>query len=329
MSLSLLYTGGTLGGRRGERGPLRQDHAVSSFFPLLKRKLPASVRPRNLETIAVRPGLSENRTPADWPILALAVDSAFRRGAEGVVVAHGTDTLLHGACMLARMLPGIPIPVVFTGSNLPLEAPGSDAVQNLAHAFRAARARAARGVWVSFAGAPGLASLVLNPARARKEAFRADCFQPLWGGPAARVTGDGAKGGPLRLTWTDGAPRAGKAGRYTPCFEVDPAVALFTLYPGFDPRMIRRAVAGGVRGIVLAAYGSGTACTAPGRYDVSAAVRSVTRAGARVAVVSQHDGRVREVYGSTADLVRAGAQLMPETTPEAALAALMCGSSGS
>jgi hypothetical protein len=51
----------------------------------------------------------------------------------------------------------------------------------------------------------------------------------------------------------------------------------------------------------------------------------VTRAGVRVAVVSQHYGNVREAYGSTADLVRAGAQLMPETTPEAALAALMCG----
>jgi L-asparaginase/Glu-tRNA(Gln) amidotransferase subunit D len=43
-----------------------------------------------------------------------------------------------------------------------------------------------------------------------------------------------------------------------------------------------------------------------------------------VVVVSQHYGRVHEAYGSTADLVRAGAQLMPETTPEGALAALMC-----
>jgi L-asparaginase/Glu-tRNA(Gln) amidotransferase subunit D len=102
------------------------------------------------------------------------------------------------------------------------------------------------------------------------------------------------------------------------------AVALFTLYPGFDPKVIRQVAASGVLGIVLAAYGAGTACTRPGRYDVSAAVRAVTRAGVRVAVVSQHYGRVREAYGSTVDLVRAGAQLMPETTPEAALAALMC-----
>ncbi len=274
--------------------------------------------------MAIRPCLSENRIPEDWPILARAVDDAWRRGAEGVVVVHGTDTMLYGACVLARLLAGIPVPVVFTGSNLPLEADGTDAVQNLSHAFRVARTRAARGVWVSFAGRPGGVSVVLDPARARKEAFRADCFQPLWGGPAARVSGDAEAGGSVRVRWGKGRPGAVPGNRYEPCFKVDSAVALFMVYPGFDPQVIRQAAARGLRGLVLAAYGSGTACTRPGRYDVCAAVRAATRSGVRVVVVSQHAGRVREAYGSTADLVRSGARLMPETTPEAALAALMC-----
>jgi L-asparaginase/Glu-tRNA(Gln) amidotransferase subunit D len=324
MSLSLIYTGGTMGGRRRGRGPIREDYGLSSFLSMLTKKMPTPVRPLDLDALAVRPALSENRIPEDWPVLARAVDDAVRRGAEGVVVVHGTDTLLVGACLLDRMLAGIPVPVIFTGSNLPLGASGSDAVQNLGHAFRVARSRAARGVWVSYAGKPGEASLVLDPARARKEAFRSDCFQPLWGPAVGRVTGDAEQEGPLRLTWRPEVKRNVRPMPYTPCFELAPA-ALFWLHPGFDPRMIKRAVDDGVRGIVLAAYGSGTACMAPGRFDIRVAVHAAVRAGACVAVVSQHAGRVREAYGSTVDLVRAGARLMPETTPEAALAALMCG----
>lgn len=318
MSLILLYTGGTIGGKRIGRAPVRDDHPLEAFCARLNRLLPAAI-PRDWRAKAVRPALSENRTPADWTGLARAIDAGFRGGAQGVVVAHGTDTMLHAACMMGRMLAGIPIPVVFTGSNLPLDVDGTDAAQNLAHAFRVARAEKARGVWVSYAGTRDGASLILDPARARKEAFRPDCFQPLWTKPAGRVTGKAEKGGPLRLTWRGGTT----AVRYAPVFETAPA-ALFWLYPGFDPRAIRQAVHDGMRGMVLAAYGSGTVCTAPGRYDVIPAVRAAVRAGARVAVVSQHGGRVRTTYGSTADLLDAGAQLMPEATPEAALAALMC-----
>lgn len=323
MKLALIYTGGTIGGRSEAVGPVRREHGLAAFLAILEKRLPARVRPFELEATAVRPALSENRTPADWPVLARAVDRAVRGGVSGVVVAHGTDTMLHGACLVSELLKGIPAPVVFTGSNRPLDESDTDAAQNLGHAFRVARAAGAAGVWISYAGTAQGPSVVLDPKRARKEAFRSDCFQPLWGPAAGRVTGVAERGERLRLS--------GMAGRradcpYAPRFGIRRAV-LFWLYPGFEPALIRRAVAQGVRGIVLAAYGSGTACMAPGGYDVRPAVRAGVRAGVRVAVVSQHAGRVRPAYGSTAELVRAGAELLPETTPEAALAMLMASSS--
>ncbi len=321
MKTVLIYTGGTIGGRSPKRGPVRDDYPLSAFLELLNRRLPVPLRPTNLEAMAARPGMGENRTPADWAALARAVDRVVRAGATGVVVAHGTDTLLHAACTMDRLLAGVPVPVVFTGAMLPLDASGTDAAQNLAHAFRVAREARASGVWVSFAGTPSGASLVLAPGRSRKEAFRPDAFQPLWGGPAGRVTGVAETGGPLRLAWMNKPEPAGRRVDYAPRFDLAPA-ALFWLYPGFDPHAIGQAVRRGARGIVLAAYGSGTACIKPGRWNVAAAVRAAVRAGVRVVVVSQHYGRVRDTYGSTADLVRAGGELMPETTPEAALAAL-------
>jgi L-asparaginase/Glu-tRNA(Gln) amidotransferase subunit D len=104
---------------------------------------------------------------------------------------------------------------------------------------------------------------------------------------------------------------------------VEPGVALFTVHPGFQPAWIEQAVRRNVRAIVLAGYGSGTAC-ASGAFDLRPALRLAAEKGVAVWMVSQHGGRVGPVYGSTAALVREGVSLRPGWTPEAALTALMC-----
>lgn len=48
----------------------------------------------------------------------------------GVVVIHGTDTMAYTASTLSFMMQGIPIPVVFTGSQLSILNPVADATEN-------------------------------------------------------------------------------------------------------------------------------------------------------------------------------------------------------
>jgi L-asparaginase/Glu-tRNA(Gln) amidotransferase subunit D len=320
MNITLIYTGGTIGGICRTSGPVQRDHDAASFSALLKPRL-AREGIRDMPTVEPILGkLSENIVPEDWSALARLIDRHVREGVGGIVVAHGTDTLVYTACALHWLLKGVPVPVVLTASRIPLEARRSDAARNVAHALRVAQCRRRPGVWICFGGQPGGGSLVLEPGRAVKEAGRTDCFQPVLEAPAGKVrASDG------RVTWRKAASGALP---YCPRFEVDPKVALFTVHPGFRPELISGAINGGARGIVLAGYGSGTACVSPGPFDLRAAVRAAVKAGVPVWLVSQHRGRVAMDYGSTEALVKAGACLKPDLTPEAAVTALMCSGSG-
>lgn len=70
---------------------------------------------------------------------------------DGFVLTHGTDTMAYTAAFLCRVLRHFDRPVILTGSQLPMEAEGSDAPDNLSDALRCA-ASAYRGVAVCFAG---------------------------------------------------------------------------------------------------------------------------------------------------------------------------------
>ena len=112
----------------------------------------------------------------------------MRGKAKGIVVAHGTDTMIYSVLAAALMLKNIPIPVIFTGSNIPLDNPDSDASQNLSHALWAAFRSSLKGVFVSFAGTQNGDSLILSPFDLRKEAYRKDCFRPVWDKPIGRIS---------------------------------------------------------------------------------------------------------------------------------------------
>lgn len=54
---------------------------------------------------------------------------------DGFVITHGTDTCAYTAAALSYQLINLSKPVILTGSQLPIDAEGTDAVMNLTHAF--------------------------------------------------------------------------------------------------------------------------------------------------------------------------------------------------
>ena len=77
---------------------------------------------------------SSNMTPEEWQVIAQTA-YANRTGFDGIVVSHGTDTMAYTASAITFMLPNIDLPVVFTGSQLPLSDILSDGPDNLRTAF--------------------------------------------------------------------------------------------------------------------------------------------------------------------------------------------------
>lgn len=250
---------------------------------------------------------SSDITPDEWSKLATLVGNEHDHY-DGFVVIHGTDTMAYTASALAFALGGLRRPVVFTGAQRPLSALRSDARRNLIDAVEVAT-RDIPEVTICFDG------MLLRGCRATKANARDyRGFDSPGTEPLARLGVDiDVTGGVRRPT----APFSFDA-------RFDDRVGVLRTWPGMDPALIDAFVTAGLRGIVLAAYGVGTAPTH--RRPIAPAVRRATDAGVDVLVVTQSTGTVDlEMYQNSLPLAEAGAIAGGRMRIEAAVAKLAHG----
>ena len=73
----------------------------------------------------------------DWVIIANAIYEGLKKF-DGIVVTHGTDTMAYTTSIISYMLKNVDKPVVFTGSQVPIDKEGSDGITNLLQGFQVA-----------------------------------------------------------------------------------------------------------------------------------------------------------------------------------------------
>ncbi|MBT2788720.1 asparaginase [Halomonas sp. ISL-106] len=160
----VIYTGGTIGMQQHAEGlapsgdfAIRMERALKQLTPAQQQSLPS------YEVVSYTTLIdSSAATPLTWQQLAGDINDQLTTYA-GFVIIHGTDTLSWTAASLAYQLQGLDRPVVITGSMLPLESPGSDALDNLHGALQFAAKPALQEVAIYFAGQ------LLRGARAIKQ----------------------------------------------------------------------------------------------------------------------------------------------------------------
>ncbi len=183
---------------------------------------------------------SSNIQPEEWRILAKAAHDALE-SCDGVVITHGTDTMAYSAAALSFMLSGHHKPVVFTGSQLPITHPLSDAIPNLHCAFAAAL-EGVEGTYIAFH------QKIISGVRAVKTRTTSfDAFDSVNAPPAGHVDGDG-----VHFAYPQPVQ-----GAYQYLDEIDPRVFLLKLMPGTLPDVFDWIVSAGYRGVVIEAFGLG------------------------------------------------------------------------
>ena len=297
----LLTTGGTIASMPGGEGlePHRSD--------VMERELQQL---RTYYDITVRDVMcldSSNIRPEEWQQIACRIFED-RTGFDGIVVSHGTDTMAYTASAVTFMLPDIDLPVVFTGSQLPLADILSDGPDNLRTAFAMA-ASGCCGVFLAFD------RKVMRGCRAVKvRASGFSAFESVNAQYTAQVSNRGLLIDPQLLPERTGPARL--------CPEISDKVFLLKLTPGLNPAVFDMLAAMGYKGIVVEAFGLG------GVNVLHKGLRGIHRAvedGISVVITTQclYDSANLEVYQVGNKLLELGVIQGRDMTSEAAMTKLM------
>lgn len=133
----LIYTGGTIGMRKhpetGELVPI-DFNSIQDNFPGLQN---TNILFDMVSMIEVKD--SSDISPDDWIEMAKTVEDNYDKY-KGFVFLHGSDTMAFSASALSFIFENLSKPVVFTGSQLPMGVPRTDALENLLTAMEIASA---------------------------------------------------------------------------------------------------------------------------------------------------------------------------------------------
>ena len=297
----LLTTGGTIASVPGGEGlePHRSD--------VMERELEQL---RTYYDITVKDVMcldSSNIRPEEWQTIAQNIFE-FRTGFDGIVVSHGTDTMAYTASAVTFMLPDIDLPVVFTGSQLPLADVLSDGPDNLRTAFAMA-ASGHPGVFLAFD------RKVMRGCRAVKvRASGFSAFESVNARYAAQVSNRGLVVDPQMLPKRNGTAQLKS--------DISKNVFLLKLTPGLNPAIFDMLAAMGYKGIVIEAFGLG------GINVLHKGLRGIHRAvedGISVVVTTQclYDSSNLQVYQVGTRLLELGVIQGRDMTTEAAMTKLM------
>lgn len=187
--ITILHTGGTVASKVDySTGAVVAKYTAEELLDLY----PALSAEANISSELIRNMMSDDMRFDHYNIIGEAVQKAIKKGAVGVIITHGTDTMHYTAAALGFMLKNLSVPVVLVGSQRSSDRGSSDAVSNLLAACRfitAAKGRA--GVFTCMHATPDdNRFFVIDAFHVRKmHTSRRDAFKPINKGPYAVVEG--------------------------------------------------------------------------------------------------------------------------------------------
>lgn len=275
----LFATGGTIASSDAGHGlqPTVNVDQLLEYIPDIRELC-------QLEGIALMQIDSTNMNPKRMGIIAKAIEEHYK-DADGFVVAHGTDTMAYSAAALSIMLKNLGKPVVLTGSQLPIEAPGTDGKKNLSDAIRFA-CEGVPGVYLVFDGA------VIDGMHAIKMKTRSmDAFSSVNAPEVAHI----AEGRIVYNTaWKDGICGKDAAHMYADTTMCQDVIVL-KLFPGMSEKIFDF-VRENYRGVIIESFGIGGV---PGEQpDLVTKVQELAEARLAVVITTQclYEGVDLSVY---------------------------------
>ncbi|MDR1691748.1 MAG: asparaginase [Oscillospiraceae bacterium] len=312
-TILLITTGGTIACRKNEAGvysPELRGRELTACVPEI-----ASICEPRYNDIYQTPLDSTNIQLSDWALMSEAIYAGLTQDCDGIVVTMGTDTMSYTAAMLSFMLINPHKPVILTGSQIPMTAPGTDGKQNLLDAFQTALA-GYPGIYIVFDG-----KIIYGTRASKVDALSSCAIEPINVPRAGSVTAGGVlMEHPIKI------PAGGETRMDN---RVCGDVFLLKLIPGLVPDKIDTLLDLGFKGIVLEVFGlQGIPTASDGRASVYQSIKKVLERGKTIPIAATTQCVKGETnFGVYAlggrELLEAGLIPCYDMTTEAAVTKLM------
>ena len=249
---------------------------------------------------------SSNMQPEEWVLIARRI-AELVPDVDGIVLTHGTDTMAYTASALSFMLQNLPIPVVITGSQLPLIHPLSDGLDNIRVAFAAVLSEL-QGVFIAFNR-----KVMLGCRAVKVRTMGFDAFESVNVEPIGIVDARG-----LHLNRI-----IRSSGEFVLKDRLCEDVMLLKLTPGMNPEIFDMLLQMNYKGIVIEAFGAGGINFI--RRDLIAKLEKMAAAGIAVVVCSQclYEHSDFSIYQTGLKVLQQGVIQGYDMTSEACLTKLM------
>jgi glutamyl-tRNA(Gln) amidotransferase subunit D len=248
-NISIISTGGTVASV--------VDYKTGAVHPAftaedLIRANPELLIHANINGEAILNILSENMKPEYWVKTARSIADEINNGADGVVVAHGTDTMHYTSAALSFML-DTPVPVIVTGAQRSSDRPSSDAFMNIISSVVAAKSDIAEVTLCMHAEEDDSYCYLHRGTKVRKmHTTRRDTFRSINSIPLAKI-----KKGKLKLIDKNSTYNKRNNSAVQLHDEIEEKVAFIKSYPGIEAEVIDYHIDSGFKGMVLEGTGLG------------------------------------------------------------------------
>ena len=307
LNISIVYVlsmGGAICANRQKNGEV-----AAGDTQVLRSLLADTDKSVHYQVISVGKLLSEEIEPADWAELIAEVAARIATGtANGIVIAHGTDTLAYTAPLLVWLFSDCDVPVVITASSVVPDA-SDEAKRNLQFAVKTA-CNKKNGVYVVYGGK------LLSPLNLKFEKPAPDGFtnwnmdKPVYtcdSGPFAK------QGNILMDADTFVLKQVLK--------EAANNMVVCKVYPGLRSESYLRLVDEGIRYIFLELYETGTASMRSSDYSLKPLLLKGRKKGCKFFCTSQQQSLLDfSDYSTSRRMWREGAVPMGGLTTESAIA---------
>lgn len=313
--VTILHTGGTI----ASKVDYRTGSVYSSFKPEdLMEMFPELGEIAKFDSVFIRNMWSDDLRFKHFELIAKAIETEVKKGADGIIIGMGTDNLAVAAAAMAFILESIPVPVIFVGAQRSSDRGSSDAAMNLICAATFIAKTDFSGVALCMHENVSDNDCVILPAcKTRKlHTSRRDAFRPVNAQAIARINYD-TKDVTLITKWNK------DSGKLLVKPKMEEKVGLMKIHIQMQPEQFE--FYKGYKGLIIEGTGLGHT---PGQVPdeitkihkkIYPAIKSVIDSGCVVVMTSQCIyGRVQmNVYDKGRDLtalgVIPGEDMLPET----------------